>query len=900
MAIQPHHRTQSFTFLFALISLFSFGTLPSTLRAACDWAYGFHARDFDGPVHAFTVWDDGTGEALYAAGEFARAEDIAAAQIARWDGNHWWPLIGVNGDSLEPDEEVHAMVVWNGDLYVGGFFTSADGTTVNHIARWDGTTWWPLTGASGTGTNAAVHTLLIWDDGSGEALYVGGEFDQAGGLSAERIARWDGGEWSALVGGGLEGRVRALEVFDDGNGAALYAGGDFEEADDLDLEVNYIARWDGSVWSGLDGPTDVGLSTSVYDLLVKDGLLFVAGDFVEAGGIAADRIATWDGLTWAPLSSEVFSGKIVAMQTWDDGLGDRLYVVGDFRTIDGQMIGYVARRDGATWTALPGGDEDVGLDYYGSALIPFDAGDGEALYLGGFFRNVGSPDTASTAAGGAIAHHMARWDGTRLSPLPNSLAQGLTDTVYDMTTWDDGFGEALYAVGTFQGAGAITAPNIAKWNGQRWAPVGELGDVSLTDIVVWDGDLYVGGEFATAAGVPMHNIARWNGTSWSPLTGGSGTGVGGSVNALAVWDDGGGEALYVGGSFATAGGVVASNIAKWDGSDFSALGSGTDDTVRVIAGWDDGGGEDLYVGGQFITAGGLTVNRIARWDGAAWSALTGASGTGTEDQVNALTRWEGDLYLGGHFGRAGGVDARSVAQWDGSEFSPLADGGFNGVAGRVNTLYTFDDGSGEAIFAGVTIFGGSIGAPVGGLGAWDGHGFVHLGIPTGPVTALAGYAGAEVSNPALFVGGNIASAGNVLSDQIAMRTCDTVPPTGPTLLESPSHEVGVVSGVLEITVNWEGAIDTGGSGLHGYSYVFDGSATTVPDKRIDTLHADGVLSVTTAALAAGKHYFHLRTCDRRRGCTTDHLGPFLIDDGSVLFWDGFESGDMSAWSSSNP
>jgi hypothetical protein len=42
-------------------------------------------------------------------------------------------------------------------------------------------------------------------------------------------------------------------------------------------------------------------------------------------------------------------------------------------------------------------------------------------------------------------------------------------------------------------------------------------------------------------------IARWNGTAWSPL----GSGMSSTVNALTVFDDGTGPALYAGGSFWT-------------------------------------------------------------------------------------------------------------------------------------------------------------------------------------------------------------------------------------------------------------------------------------------------------------------------------------------------------------
>ena len=72
--------------------------------------------------------------------------------------------------------------------------------------------------------NHAVYALEVFDDGTGPALFAGGEFTTAGGVSANRIAKWDGTSWSAL-GSGLGSYVYALEVFDDGTGTALFAGG---------------------------------------------------------------------------------------------------------------------------------------------------------------------------------------------------------------------------------------------------------------------------------------------------------------------------------------------------------------------------------------------------------------------------------------------------------------------------------------------------------------------------------------------------------------------------------------------------------------------------------------------------------------------------------------------------
>jgi hypothetical protein len=108
-------------------------------------------------------------------------------------------------------------------------------------------------------------------------------------------------------------------------------------------------------------------------------------------------------------------------------------------------------------------------------------------------------------------------------------------------------------------------------------------------------------------------------------------GLGGEVYALA-WDGVQGY-LYVGGEFTIAGSVLANNVARWDGTSWSALGSGMEGyypEVYALA-WDDAHGY-LYAGGAFITAGGVVANNIARWDGTSWAAL----GSGTAGIVYAL------------------------------------------------------------------------------------------------------------------------------------------------------------------------------------------------------------------------------------------------------------------------
>src|SRR5262249_31938672 len=155
------------------------------------------------------------------------------------------------------NDRVRALAVFDDGsgpaLYAAGDFTFASGTSANHIARWDGSAW----AALGSGLHGVVHALVVPDDGSGPARFAGGEFTAAGGVAANRIARWDGTSWSSI--GSANGAVRALHAFDDGGGAgpALYAGGDFTLVGSV--PVQHIARWNGAAWSalgaGVSGPS---------------------------------------------------------------------------------------------------------------------------------------------------------------------------------------------------------------------------------------------------------------------------------------------------------------------------------------------------------------------------------------------------------------------------------------------------------------------------------------------------------------------------------------------------------------------------------------------------------------------------------------------------------------------
>ncbi len=118
-------------------------------------------------------------------------------------------------------------------------------------------------------------------------------------------------------------------------------------------------------------------------------------------------------------------------------------------------------------------------------------------------------------------------------------------------------------------------------------------------------------------------------------------------------------------------------------------------------------------------------------------------------------------------------------------------------------------------------------------------------------------------------------------DAIAVFMRDAIAPIGPPALSSPSHTESVFSNDPTVDFLWSGAEDNpGGSGLAGYSIVFDNLPLTNPDDSIEVAQtAATVYGATSPALPDGTSYFfHLRTCDLAGNCSlTQHLGPYFID-----------------------
>jgi len=213
----------------------------------------------------------------------------------------------------------------------------------------------------------------------------------------------------------------------------------------------------------------------------------------------------------------------------------------------------------------------------------------------------------------------------------------------------------------------------------NWGSMGALNgtDGAINAVAVSGSNVYVAGSFANAGSVAAVNIAKWDGTSWSALGSASFDAI---ITALAVDSSGN---VYAAGDFTTTGSTAANYIAKWNGTSWSALAGGVDNYVQALA-VDSSG--NLYVGGQFLNVGctgtGASIscttaaNYVAKWNGSAWSTL----GSGAGGVVYSLAAdSSGNLYMGGFFSTVNGstTTANNIAKWNGTTWSSLGTGTAN-------------------------------------------------------------------------------------------------------------------------------------------------------------------------------------------------------------------------------
>jgi hypothetical protein len=401
-----------------------------------------------------------------------------------------------------------------GDLYSpnGAFLNLASGQWTPHI---DGS----ANGLGITGFGRRSVSALVDVDGAGPTppRIVGAE------VPGQTPRQFDGVGWSDTSLPPLPDGSPVFVRYDRGDGDALYC------ATNIDANGARLLRLNAGSWQNVAtfvSGTFSGVGTSaIFDV---DGP-GPERPWMFFGGIASSEplidpypgIVAHDGFSERtfPLFGGDGSTNVRSMAVFNDGSGAKLYLAGHLRPNPGNpaLRGVVARFDGTTWQTLATGDA-FGVQ----ALRIVDLGAGPRLLACGNFSSLNGNSGLLT---------LAEWTASGWTNPTNpttTVEPGVgvsVGTIDEVAAFDDGSGPALYAAGQFATIGGVPSSRlVAKWSGSAWAALGSgpnnFADnprAAATRLLVMDDDvdgpapaaLYVTGSFDSAGGVYSANLARW-------------------------------------------------------------------------------------------------------------------------------------------------------------------------------------------------------------------------------------------------------------------------------------------------------------------------------------------------------------------------------------------------------
>jgi len=335
------------------------------------------AIDQVGPISDWTVatvLDPATGELVRG------SNDSPNPFVHRRTGAAWTDI--TPSEILWTDRFLHGLAVLDDGTGPAIHAFGGGASSGAYLLRLVGSSWVPAAPVAGS----AVHSAAVLDDGSGPKYFV----LRGDGL----VQRFDGASWTTigvLAGGSSCSYARAtLVAHDDGGGRALYLACGSQTIDGQ--AIGGVARWNGSVWSGLGAVTadpSGAVCVRLRPLETPSGSrLYAFGRFAAIGGVVANDIARWNGVAWEGVGSPALTDFVRNVVTFDpgDGGGTRL-----FAKVSGTGS-QIQRLDSQGWTpvappsgnvALNGDDLEVGVRAGGPGVAELFSGGIVATISGG-------------------------------------------------------------------------------------------------------------------------------------------------------------------------------------------------------------------------------------------------------------------------------------------------------------------------------------------------------------------------------------------------------------------------------------------------------------------------------------------------------------------------------------
>ncbi|MBI5771885.1 MAG: immunoglobulin domain-containing protein, partial [Verrucomicrobia bacterium] len=545
---------------------------------------GYLNRGFTGTVFALAVQGDGK---LVAGGSFstgfvdAAGTTVSRTRLARLNSD------GTIDSTLAPslNGTVNAMVLQSdGQIVIGGAFTTVDGTTVGRIARLGSTGALDpaFNTATGGGFTSTVSALAL--DSSGRIL-AGGSFSFFGSGTAFSFVRLTGAgaRDTGFLTQGFSSSVTSIGVLPSGG---ILVGGGFASYYNSSGATTTRVRFarlnsDGTLHAAVNfSVRAAGTINAIVPL--PAGRMLVAGFFNTMRGAAVPNSVLRinpDGSVdpaFNPGGTGANSNTYAALAQPDG----KLVITGAFTTYNGTAAAGLARlnEDGTLDPAFSVGAGLGTLPGYTLALLP--AG---RVFVGGSFTAVNNVSRARVAV----------LTGTGAVDASFDPGAGASGSVYCSAVLPDG---KILIGGAFTTYGGTTVGRLARLNpGGTLDPTFNSGSAGAGSdvyaiLVQPDGKIVIGGAFTTYNGATRTGLARLTSTgaldtTFTPPTVNN-------VHGVLVQEDG---RVVVRGSFADVGGASGTAFVARLNSDgtrdtaFAAGGFTTSNAVPSVMAMDDGG-----------------------------------------------------------------------------------------------------------------------------------------------------------------------------------------------------------------------------------------------------------------------------------------------------------------------
>ena len=470
--------------------------------------------DANKPVRTLAV----SAGVVYAGGYFSTIGGQSRSRIAALDvvsglPTPWNPNAtgGKNHTILQPnfnagETSINDIEVYGNTVYVCGFFTSIGGQSRNNLAALDPATgkasmWNPPVQAYFGPIMFLPEDVLLGLSPNNNKVYISGEFSSVGGRFRNNLAALDAGtgqatDWNPDVRSAHGKYHTAVQDVKLENGT-IYIAGDFDSVGNLGRRN--IAAIEAT--TGKPTAWNPESNSSVLDILISEGKVYAGGSFDSIGGqsrkhLAALNTTNGKATSWNPKANDLV--KTLAYNN------NTVYVGGEFDSIGGQSRGGIAAIDASTgqvkaWDPKP----SLGTGSPARSIINDIKVSGSKIYVGGFFKHIGTQPRSNIAALDATTGKATSWD-------PNAHDVVMAILVNNNTVYAAGWFDTIGG----KASGPIAALDVKTglafdWQSYLSYPVYKRQTI-VGAMAVGGGKLYTGGLF---------NRGISNSGYWGPIFG---------------------------------------------------------------------------------------------------------------------------------------------------------------------------------------------------------------------------------------------------------------------------------------------------------------------------------------------------------------------------------------------